>query len=199
MSIDPDKARRHYEEFLACIGLDTSEEGLADTPERVTQWMLAATANYRRKPQLTCSAVYDRARELKLTTFPAGSADQLVFEGGITFNTICMHHMMPFFGTAYVAYLPKDKIIGLSKLPRVVDFFSKRPQTQEYLTSEIVEYLVDILDPLFVGVLIRAQHTCVSCRGVLKPDAYTITSKFHCLTGEMDTTKKEFLSLVALG
>lgn len=203
MSINIEKAAEHYRKFLAACGIDIAQnEDMVETPERVASWVVEATKNYRRKPIVTSKPVYDREMELKLTVFPAENLNELVFEGGMTFTSLCAHHMLPFYGEAWVGYIPNGRIIGLSKLPRIVDFFSKSPQTQEYLTADIADYLDFTLTPRFVGVLLRATHTCVSCRGVNKPTAYTVTSTFRTHSGvrgeAYDTTKKEFLSMVSM-
>lgn len=181
---------------MLSLGLDPeADPHLADTPVRFTQLIADNTVNYRREPEFTTEAEYDRERQIKATLFSAGQVDSLVVERDVTFSSMCAHHFAPFMGVAHIGYLPSGKIVGISKFARVIDFFCRRPQTQEMLTEEIARCLHDLLQPRFLGVIMDAEHTCVSCRGPRKLGARTITSKFLHSDGH-ETTKQEFLRLI---
>lgn len=196
---DTANATIHFKRCMVSLGLDPDKDSaLLETPERVVSFLAEATANYRSRPVVTKSPNYDRAAELKLTTFPAENLNQLIFQGGMSFSSICAHHFLPFYGTAYIGYIPSDKILGLSKFPRIIDFFARAPNTQEYLTQAVRDYIVELLRPNFAIVLLKGHHSCVSCRGPMKPSAQTITtSQYSVLPSPLhDTTKQEFLTYV---
>jgi GTP cyclohydrolase I len=131
-----------------------------------------------------------------MTTFPNDEGyDELVVVRDIPFHSLCMHHLLPFAGTAAVAYIPGDRIIGLSKLARVVDLFARDLQVQERLTKQVAGWLQDNLEPKGVGVVLEAEHSCMSLRGVQKQGARTITSALHGLVREDLRTREEFLAL----
>jgi GTP cyclohydrolase I len=135
-------------------------------------------------------------KPFNLTTFPNDEGyDELVLARDIPFHSLCMHHMLPFHGVAHVAYLPGDRIIGLSKLARVVDLFARDLQVQERLTCQVADWLQANLAPKGVGVVIEAEHLCMSLRGVQKPGARTVTSALHGLVREDSRTRQEFLAL----
>jgi len=132
-----------------------------------------------------------------LTTFPNDERyDELVLVREIPFQSLCMHHMLPFHGVAHVAYLPDERIVGLSKLARVVELFAHDLQVQERLTSQIAGYLQARLQPKGVGVVLEAEHMCMTLRGVQKPGAMTVTSTLHGLLRDDPRTREEFLTLV---
>jgi GTP cyclohydrolase IA len=131
-----------------------------------------------------------------LTTFPNEEGyDELVVVRDIPFQSLCMHHLLPFHGVAHIAYLPAERILGLSKLARVVELFSHHLQLQERLTTQIADWLQEHLEPKGVGVLLEAEHLCMSLRGVQKPGAKTLTSALHGLVRDDPRTREEFLSL----
>jgi GTP cyclohydrolase I len=131
-----------------------------------------------------------------LTTFPNEEGyDELVLVRGIPFQSLCMHHLLPFHGVAHVAYLPDERILGLSKLARVVEHFSRDLQLQERLTTQVAGWLQEQLRPKGVGVVLEAEHLCMSLRGVQKAGAVTITSALHGLVRDDPRTREEFLSL----
>jgi len=135
-------------------------------------------------------------KPFNLTTFPNDEGyDELVLARDIPFHSLCMHHMLPFHGVAHVAYLPGDRIIGLSKLARVVELFARDLQVQERLTRQVADWLQTHLAPKGVGVVIEAEHLCMSLRGVQKPGARTVTSALHGLVREDPRTRQEFLAL----
>jgi GTP cyclohydrolase I len=184
-----------FKQFMIRVGLDPErDEHMKDTPARFTKMICEATANYRVNPSYTKRPHYDSARQIKATTYAAGQADSLVVVDNISFSSICAHHLLPFMGVAHVGYIPGKEIIGLSKFARVVDFFCRRPQTQEFLTEQIAHELGELLRPKFLAVMMEAEHTCMSCRGPRKLGAKTITSKFT--PRKMVETKDEFLRLV---
>jgi GTP cyclohydrolase I len=180
--IDLPAAEQAVRDLLLALGRDLHDPGLRDTPRRVA----AAFGEL-----LTHDPV-------SLTTFPNDSDyDELVVVREIPFHSLCMHHLLPFHGVAHVAYLPADRIIGLSKLARVVELFARELQLQERLTMQIATCLRDHLQPKGVGVVIEAEHMCMALRGVQKPGTRTTTSALLGLLRDDARTRQEFLSLVA--
>jgi GTP cyclohydrolase IA len=178
--IDLRGATRAAEDLLTALGVDLDAEGLRDTPRRIA----AAYAEL-----LT-------PVEFAPTTFPNdGGYDELVVATGIPFHSLCEHHVLPFVGVAHVGYLPGERIIGLSKLARVVERFARGLQVQERLTTQVAGWLDEQLRPRGVGVVIEAEHLCMSLRGVQKPGARTVTSALHGLVRDDSRTREEFLSL----
>ena len=179
--IDLSRAEQAVRDLLEALGRDSAEHGLAETPRRVA----AAYA------ELLSHEPFD------LTTFPNDAAyDELVVVRDIPFHSLCMHHLLPFHGVAHVAYLPGERIVGLSKLGRVVERYARDLQLQERLTMQIATCLQDSLKPKGVGVVIEAEHLCMSLRGVQKPGARTTTSALLGLLRNDPRTRQEFLSLV---
>jgi GTP cyclohydrolase I len=178
--IDLPAAQRAATDLLAALGLDLSDESLRETPRRMAH-MYA---------ELLTPAPFAP------TTFPNdGGYDELVVATGITFHSMCEHHLLPFVGVAHVGYLPGDRIIGLSKLARVVEHFARSLQVQERLTTQIANWLDAQLAPRGVGVVLEAEHLCMSLRGVQKPGARTVTSALHGRLRDDHRTRQEFLSL----
>lgn len=174
----------HYREILKLIGENPNREGLTKTPERVAKAMQFLTHGYDLDPvKILHSAMF--AEEYK----------QMVIVKDIEIYSMCEHHMIPFFGKAHVAYIPNGFIVGLSKLPRVVDAFARRLQVQERLTTQIKDCIQQTLKPLGVAVVIEAQHMCMSMRGIQKQNSVTTTSDF---TGAFlqDRTRAEFMHLI---
>jgi GTP cyclohydrolase IA len=179
-SIDLEAAEKAAADLLVALGADLTDEGLRDTPGRVAR---AYAELLTPKP-------------FNLTTFPNDEGyDELVLARDIPFHSLCMHHMLPFHGVAHVAYLPGDRIIGLSKLARVVELFARDLQVQERLTRQVADWLQTHLAPKGVGVVIEAEHLCMSLRGVQKPGSRTVTSALHGLVREDSRTRQEFLAL----
>jgi GTP cyclohydrolase I len=167
--------------LLVALGRDVHEPGLQDTPRRVA----------------SAFAELLSPEPVSMTTFPnAGGYDELVVVREIPFHSLCMHHLLPFHGVAHVAYLPGERIIGLSKLARVVDRFARELQLQERLTMQVAECLQEHLEPKGVGVVIEAEHLCMSLRGVQKAGSRTTTSALLGLLRDDARTRQEFLSLV---
>jgi GTP cyclohydrolase I len=172
-------------ELLRRIGDDPDREGLQETPNRVIRSWRELFSGY-----------HLRAEDVLVTQFHAEQYDEMVLLRDIEFYSTCEHHMLPFCGKAHVAYIPNDKIVGLSKLARLVDVFARRLQVQERLTQQIASELQRVLKPKGVAVMIEASHQCMSCRGVRKQSGKTVTS---CLVGafkENLASRTEFLSLV---
>src|SRR5690348_5535431 len=181
-AVDRQAVERSARDLLVALGADLETEGLRETPRR----MAAAYAEL-----LT-------PEPFSLTTFPNDEGyDEFVVVRGIPFHSLCMHHVLPFHGVAHVAYLPAERILGLSKLARVVDLFARDLQLQERLTTQIAGWLQQQLQPKGVGVVLEAEHLCMSLRGVQKPGAKTVTSALHGLVRDDPRTREEFLSLTA--
>src|SRR3954470_11844414 len=178
--VDPAAAERAARDLLVALGGDVSSEALRDTPRRVA----AAYA------ELLSPAPFDA------TTFPNdGGYDELVLVRDIEFHSLCEHHMLPFVGVAHVGYLPGDRIVGISKLARVVDHFARDLQVQERLTKQVADWIEETLAPKGVGVVIEAEHTCMSLRGVAKRGTRTVTSALAGLLRDDPRTRQEFLGL----
>ena len=174
-------AERAARDLLRAIGADLEAPGMAETPRRVA----AALA------ELVTPA------EFVATTFPnEGRYDELVVVRDIPFHSLCMHHLLPFYGHAHVAYLPGESIVGISKLARVVEAFARDLQVQERLTVQVADWLDSALAPRGVGVVLSAEHTCMTLRGVRKPGARTVTSALRGLLRDDPRTRQELLDLV---
>jgi len=171
--------------MLTALGEDPSREGLLRTPERVDKAMKFLTSGYH----------IDIDKVVNGAIF-AEKYDEMVIVKDIEFFSLCEHHMLPFYGKAHVAYLARNKVIGLSKIPRIVDVFARRLQIQERLTQDIARCLDEKLDPLGVGVIIEAQHFCMMMRGVEKQHSGTVTSAMLGAFRHKKETRDEFLSLV---
>jgi GTP cyclohydrolase I len=178
------KLGNHYREILKLIGEDPTREGLTKTPERVAKAMQFLTHGYDLNPE-----------EILRSAMFREDYRQMVLVKDIEIYSMCEHHMIPFFGKAHVAYIPNGYIVGLSKIPRIVDAFARRLQVQERLTTQIKEAIQNTLKPLGVAVVIEAQHMCMSMRGIQKQNSVTTTSDF---TGAflVDKTRAEFIHLI---
>ncbi len=173
------------EEMLELLGEDPSREGLVRTPKRVASSLKFLTQGYRQDiKQILNDAIFQEPYS------------EMVVVRDIDLFSLCEHHLLPFYGKAHVAYIPNGKIIGLSKIPRVVEVFAKRLQVQERLTMQIAECLMDALKPCGVGVVIEALHLCMAMRGVEKSSAYTMTSAMLGSFRNTDRVRQEFLSLL---
>jgi len=173
------------ETILGQIGEDPTRQGLLKTPERVAKAYGFLTQGYEQDPvELLRSAIFDEAYS------------EMVLVKDIEVYSMCEHHMLPFFGKAHIAYIPNGKIVGLSKIPRVVDVFARRLQVQERLTIEIRDCIQNTLNPAGVAVVIECQHLCMQMRGVQKQNSQTTTSAFSGVFLEAEKTRKEFISLI---
>jgi GTP cyclohydrolase I len=181
--IDLEAAERAVTDLLAALGRDPADEHTADTPRRVA----AAYAEL-----LT-------PRSFDLTTFPNDEGyDELVLARDIPFHSLCQHHLLPFKGVAHVGYLPGDRILGLSKLARVVELFARGLQVQERLTQQVADWLEEHLTPQGVGVVIEAEHLCMSLRGVQARGSNTVTSALHGALRDDSRSRAEFFSLAGV-
>jgi GTP cyclohydrolase I len=178
--VDLEAAEQAARELLAALGADLDDEGLADTPRRVA----AAYAELLTPLPFTP------------TTFPNDEGyDELVVARSIPFSSLCRHHLLPFSGVAHVGYLPGERIIGLSKLARVVELFARDLQTQERLTAQVAGWLQERLEPRGAGVVVDAEHLCMSIRGVQAPGVRTVTSALRGRVRDDPRTRAEFLAL----
>jgi GTP cyclohydrolase IA len=175
--------------LIAFAGDDPKREGVLDTPKRVVDAYGELYKGYTECP----ADVLDR------TFSETGAYDDLVLVRDIRFNSHCEHHMMPFFGVAHVAYMPVERVVGLSKLARLVDVYARRLQTQEHLTSQVATAIEEILKPRGVAVLLEAEHMCMSLRGVEKPGAATMTTQFRGLFREDPNEQVRFITMVRGG
>lgn len=174
-----------YREILSRLGEDASRDGLLKTPERITKSMDFLTHGYTMSPtEILRGALFDV------------DYDEMVIVRDIEFYSLCEHHMLPFFGKAHVAYIPKGKVIGLSKVARLVDVFARRLQVQERLTRQVADAIEEAIAPQGVGIIIEAQHLCMMMRGVEKQQSMTTTSAMLGAFKDLAQTRNEFLSLV---
>jgi GTP cyclohydrolase IA len=178
--VDVPAAQRAAHDLLDALGIDLTGASVRDTPKRIAR-------------------MYDELltpRPFNPTTFPNdGGYDELVVATGIPFHSLCEHHLLPIVGVAHLGYLPGERIIGLSELARVVELFARNLQIQERLTTQVARWLDDDLQPRGVGVVLEAEHMCMSLRGVQKPGARTVTSALHGLVRDDPRTRQEFLTL----
>ena len=182
-----DSLKEKYEAILEEIGEDPNREGLLKTPERVAKAMQYLTHGYNTDPS-----------EILKSAMFAEDYNQMVLVKDIELYSLCEHHMLPFFGKAHIAYIPNGYIVGLSKIPRVVDAFSKRLQVQERLTNEIRDCIEETLNPKGVAVVIEAKHLCMQMRGVQKQNSVTTTSAFSGAFRESEKTRAEFMNLISV-
>lgn len=180
-----EQMKTHYSSILGLVGEDPQREGLLKTPERVAKALQYITQGYD----------LDAQEILESALFNEDHSEMVIVKD-IELYSMCEHHMLPFFGKAHIAYIPNGKIVGLSKLARVVDVFARRLQVQERLTIQIRDAIQDALQPLGVAVVIEAKHLCMMMRGVQKQNSITTTSAFH---GEFEkrATRDEFISLIS--
>lgn len=183
--MDADRVREMVARVLAEVGEDPARDGLLRTPDRVARALQFLTSGYKTDID---DVVNDALFEVE--------CNEMVIVRDVDFYSLCEHHLLPFFGRCHVAYLPRDRVIGLSKIPRLIEMFSRRLQVQERLTNQIAESLAEILNPLGVGVVMEATHLCVRMRGVEKQNALAVTSAM--LGGFRDDarTRAEFLELI---
>jgi GTP cyclohydrolase I len=179
-TVDLDAAEHAAEAFLLALGVDIENESLAATPARMAR----------------AYAEMFRARPFDLTTFPNDAGyDELIIARSIPVRSVCEHHLLPFLGVAHVGYLPGDRILGLSKLARVVELFSRRPQVQERLTQQVADWLEEHVAPRGVGVVVEAEHLCMTVRGVEAAQTTTVTSALRGHLRSHGAARAEFFTL----
>ena len=182
-----DEIKINFSNIIDLLGENTDREGLEKTPMRAAKAMKFLTEGYEKDPkQILQSAMFKE------------DYNEMVIVKDIELYSLCEHHMLPFFGKAHIAYIPNGKIVGLSKIPRVVDVFSRRLQVQERLTEQVLDCINETLEPAGVGVVIEASHMCMMMRGVQKQNSTTTTSGFRGSFKERDT-RNEFLKLITSG
>jgi GTP cyclohydrolase I len=175
------------ERILLELGEDPKREGLLHTPERSEKALKFLTSGYETNvEELVNGAIFNE------------KCDEMVLVKDIEFFSLCEHHMLPFYGKAHVAYLPNNKVIGLSKIPRIVDMFARRLQVQERLTQQVAQCIQDVLQPRGVGVVLEARHFCMMMRGVEKQHSGTVTSAMLGAMRQRKETRDEFLALIRL-
>ena len=175
-------------DLLKEIGEDPEREGLQKTPHRVAKSWTTFAKGYKQTPEeVVGDAVFNE------------QCDEVIAVKDIDFFSLCEHHLLPFKGVAHVGYLPKKKIIGLSKIPRIVDIYARRLQVQERLTQQVADALQDVLNPKGVAVVIEAEHLCMQMRGVEKKSSFMITSAVRGAFRENSKTREEFLSIIGKG
>ena len=180
-----DEIKEKYHSIIESVGEDVDRDGLLKTPERASKAMQYLTSGYEMNAEeILRSALFDE------------SYSEMVIIKDIELYSLCEHHMLPFFGKAHIAYIPNGKIVGLSKIPRVVDVFSRRLQVQERLTDQIVNTINTVLNPQGVAVVIEASHMCMMMRGVQKQNSVTTTSAFRGAFKNIET-RTEFLKLIS--
>ena len=178
-------AEQHYRAIIEAIGEDVERDGLRDTPRRAAKAMSFLTRGYHQNvDEVVNGAVFESGN------------DEMVIVKDIELYSLCEHHLLPFFGRAHVAYLPSGKVIGLSKIPRIVDMFARRLQIQENLTQQIGETIQQVTDARGVGVVIEAKHLCAMMRGVEKQNSSMTTSWMHGRFRDDPRTRSEFLTLI---
>lgn len=167
---------------IKALGYDANNAHLKDTPMRVARFMSEWHTEGQAPPTMT--------------VFPDGKYDEMIVVGGISFYSMCAHHGLPFFGTAAIGYIPNGRIVGLSKLARVVDYYARRFQVQEKLTGQVAQFLEDKIQPLGVGVVLRAEHLCMSMRGIQRPGHHTVTSDMRGVMRSKPEARAEFLAML---
>ncbi len=183
-----EKIAEHYRAILPLLGEDLEREGLTKTPRRVAESLKYLTAGYHQDiEQIIGDALFEEA------------CDEMILVKDIEIYSLCEHHLLPFYGRCHVAYIPDGKVIGLSKLPRIVDVFARRLQVQERLTNQIADTIQKQLKPKGVGVVIEAYHLCMMMRGVQKQNSKAVTSAMRGGFKKFSKTRMEFLSLISLG
>lgn len=184
-TVDKEKIKTAVRMILEAVGENPDREGLLDTPRRVADFYEEVFAGLHRDPADRLSAIFSEEHE------------EMVIVRDIPFESMCEHHLVPFIGKAHVVYIPnRGRVVGLSKLARVVEDYSRRPQLQERLTSQVADLLMDRLEPQGVMVVIEAEHMCMTMRGVRKPGASTVTSAVRGVFEENVATKAEALALI---
>jgi GTP cyclohydrolase I len=182
--IDTSRIKKAVAEILLAIGEDLNREGLRDTPARVARMYSELVSGMREDPEIHFRSVFTE------------SYDEIVLLRDIPFYSLCEHHLLPFIGSAHVAYLPTGRVLGVSKLARIVDSFAKRLQCQERLTGQIADLIMDRLKPMGVAVVLEASHSCMTIRGIKKPGSTMVTSALRGIFRKDPRSRNEILSLL---
>jgi GTP cyclohydrolase IA len=182
--VDLARIRRAVREILLAVGEDPDREGLLETPDRVARMYAEIFSGIHQDPAIHLTKVFTQ------------KYDEMVLVKDIRFESTCEHHLLPFIGKAHVAYIPNGKVVGLSKIPRVIDVLSKRPQLQERLTEEVADLIMTQLGAKGVAVVMEASHTCMTIRGVHKPGSTLITSALRGACKDRAATRAEVLALI---
>jgi len=182
--VDTRRIEKAVKEILLAVGEDINREGLKKTPERVGKMYAELLAGMREDPKVHLQSVFTE------------NYDEIVLLRNIPFYSICEHHLMPFIGSAHVAYLPTGMVLGVSKLARIVDCFARRLQTQERLTYQIADFIMNSLKPMGVTVVLEASHSCMTIRGIRKPGSTMVTSALRGIFKKDPRSRNEVLSLM---
>jgi len=182
--VDTERIEKAVKEILLAIGEDCNREGLKKTPKRVGKMYAELLAGMREDPKVHLESVFTE------------NYDEIVLLRNIPFYSICEHHLMPFIGSAHVAYLPTGMVLGVSKLARIVDCFARRLQTQERLTYQIADFIMNSLKPMGVTVVLEASHSCMTIRGIKKPGSSMVTSALRGIFKKDPRSRNEVLSLM---
>lgn len=185
--VDLERIENAVREILDAVGEDPDREGLLETPARVARMYAEIFSGLRTDPRIHLAKTFEQR------------CDEMVLVKDIGFESCCEHHLLPFIGKAHIAYLPNGRVVGLSKLARAVEALSRRPQVQERITEDLADLLMEELNPRGVGVILEASHSCMTIRGVRKPDAITTTSAMRGTFRDNQATRQEFLTLVYSG
>ncbi len=187
-TIDFDAAKKSIAELIKAVGEDPEREGLKNTPERVARMYSELLSGYKADPERFVNGALFNI-----------SYDEMVIVRDIEFYSLCEHHLLPFIGRAHIAYIPAGKVIGLSKIPRIVDMYARRLQVQERMTRQIADFISELLNPQGVAVVVEAMHLCSMMRGVKKHDARMTTSAMHGAFRANLATRQEFLDNISRG
>lgn len=185
--IDLKRIEKAAEEILLALGQDTQREGLVKTPQRVARMYAELLAGHNDDPKKYVKSIFNE------------NYDEIVLLRDISFYSVCEHHLMPFIGTAHVAYLPDGVVLGISKLARIVDCFAKRLQVQERLTDQIADFLMENLKPKGVAVVLEASHSCMTIRGIKKPGSTMVTSSLRGIFRVDPKSRSEVMGLIHSG
>ncbi len=186
-SIDLERIEKAVVEILSAVGEDIEREGLKGTPKRVARMYAELLGGTQRDPKENLKSIFTE------------NYDEIVLLRDVPFYSICEHHLMPFIGTANIAYLPDGKLLGVSKLARIVDCFAHQMQLQERLTSQIANFIMDNLRPKGVAVVLEAAHSCMTIRGIKKPGSTMVTSALRGIFKKDSRTRSEVMSLIHKG
>ncbi len=182
--IDFSRIEKAVKEILIAVGEDIEREGLKDTPKRVARMYSELLCGMQENPERYLKSVFSE------------KYDEIVLLRDIPFHSVCEHHMMPFIGSAHVAYLPSGKVLGVSKLARIVDSFAHRLQVQERLTDQIADFIMNKLEPKGVAVVLEASHSCMTIRGIRKPGSVMVTSSLRGIFKKDPKSRNEIISLM---